>query len=444
MSGARNRHVGTVNPSPRPAGRGRSAPGRSARRLGRKGSVYILVLGACLVLVTIGLSAVAVGRVNTHNAAQANDWLDAQLLAFSAAEHALAKINASTDWRTTYNNVTVQRAAGRGSFSWRVADELDGDLTDGETDPAVLYVSSSVGGASYSLAVNVEVGSGSGSASTALWGVDGSDGTLFSIGNYNRITLTATSYGRLKWNDRGVLRDVGSSIRAMAIAADGDAYVVCNANLGAYHKPVLLKFNVLNATASGNNVATVLGEINWSKDITGLAIDPQSGQLYALGIDGGTGVADRLLVLSKDDASTVQNVGAMSGGGQKVGEGTDMVFDDQGNLYVSDDQNERLYRVSKSTAAILAIVDEEMVSFGRIEALAWDARGQKLLGSYTTLSLLYWITLRDGDNILLGTFWLTGVENVQAMGFLPARDGGAGELTVHPAQTAPAVRRIVQ
>lgn len=65
----------------------------------RRGSTYVMVLGVAVILTVIGLSSLTVARINTRAAVQANDWGEAQALAFSGAEYALAKISSTAGWR---------------------------------------------------------------------------------------------------------------------------------------------------------------------------------------------------------------------------------------------------------------------------------------------------------------------------------------------------------
>ena len=114
--------------------RGRPARPRAARR---RGSIYAVVLGMALLVSLIGLSAVAVGRVNLKVAAVGGDGADAELLALSAVEHAAATINSDPAWRTRYSNdvETSPVNLGRGTFTWKLVDEADGSLSTGGLQP---------------------------------------------------------------------------------------------------------------------------------------------------------------------------------------------------------------------------------------------------------------------------------------------------------------------
>lgn len=121
----------------------------------RRGSTYVMVLGLSLVLTVIGLSALTVSRVTGRMVAANRDFSETRFLAFTAAEHALNRINADDDWRTTFNGATVAKSFGRGTFSWRVVDEDDGDLTDGNSDPATIFATGTVNDASHTLSVRI-------------------------------------------------------------------------------------------------------------------------------------------------------------------------------------------------------------------------------------------------------------------------------------------------
>ena len=273
----------------------------------RRGSSYVMVLSLATVMTVVGLSAITVSRVNTRANTQANEWTDAQFTAFSASEHALAAINADSNWRTTYNGVTVERTINGKTFSWQVIDEADGDLTDDASDPATIQVTGASGQAAYALKVNLTIpvaqggGSGGGTmtySDKTLWGVDNDDGMLFSIDDYTSSNAVVTRYGKLKYLRSGQPRYVGDDIEAFSIDRDGYAYLISNDDVGSLDAPVLLRFNLDNASTTANNMVELVGEVNWCSDITGIDFDPTTGTLYALGY-AGSHHGDRLLIINK-------------------------------------------------------------------------------------------------------------------------------------------------
>ena len=123
----------------------------------RRGSIYLLVLGMAVIITVIGLGAVTVSRIQARSTGGSQDWSEAQSLAFSAVEHALAQIDKTGNWRSAYNAQTIQKSLGRGTFTWRLADEADGDLTNDATAPFTVFAAGTVGDASYSLRVHMAI-----------------------------------------------------------------------------------------------------------------------------------------------------------------------------------------------------------------------------------------------------------------------------------------------
>ncbi len=121
----------------------------------RRGSIYLLVLGMAVILTVIGLGAVTVSRVQARSTGGSQDWSEAQSLAFSAVEHALAQIDETDGWRSAYSQQTIGKSLGRGTFTWRLVDEADGDLTNDPTSPFTVFAMGTVGDASYSLRVHM-------------------------------------------------------------------------------------------------------------------------------------------------------------------------------------------------------------------------------------------------------------------------------------------------
>jgi len=111
----------------------------------RRASTYIMVMGTAMLVTAIGLGAIAVSRLQVRTASWGGDAGEAGILALSAAEHALAKLNLLTvagdpTWRGGYTNgVKVSDIPfGRGTISWMLVD-ADGNLDDNDADPLDLY-----------------------------------------------------------------------------------------------------------------------------------------------------------------------------------------------------------------------------------------------------------------------------------------------------------------
>ena len=116
-----------------------SAIAASRRRGGRRGSIYAVVLAMAILVSLIGLSAVAVGRINLRTASAGGDAASAELLALSGIEHAIAVVNADNSWRANYihDQSIAPVDLGSGEFSWKLQDgtlDLNRDGTPDDTD----------------------------------------------------------------------------------------------------------------------------------------------------------------------------------------------------------------------------------------------------------------------------------------------------------------------
>ena len=416
---------------------------RQTRSAPRRGSTYVSVLGVAMAVTAIGLGGVAVSRIQTRSTTQANQWAEARMLAFSASEHAMTQINNTDSWRANLNGVTVARSLGAGNFTWRVIDPVDGDLADSDSDPATLIATGTVGEAVYSLTVRLSTpgqSQGSVGVNTTIWGVNEDDGMLFSIADYTQNDMGVTTYGPLYWNDAGTLRLIGSRVRGFAIDSDGVAYMVSGRVIGSNAGPVLMRFSVQTASTTEDNVVDIVGSINWPHgDITGLAIDPTDNRLYALGQAGGLDTPDHLLVISRFTAQISEDVGAMEkASGETVGQGEGMTFDGGGVLYVTDLRNNSIHKIDKTTGAITQVVDNDAAQNGKYQALAWDAVNNRLIAAHETTKKIFHITLQNGNNTAYGSLAPYGLNDVEAMGFVPP---GASTNTVRVLQLPNAINR---
>ncbi|NIA22539.1 MAG: PEP-CTERM sorting domain-containing protein [Anaerolineaceae bacterium] len=256
-----------------------------------------------------------------------------------------------------------------------------------------------------------------------LWGIGEDNGQLFSIGDYTDAAATFTDYGKLKYYDhRGRLRRVGSQIEAFTVAADGTAYMSMNKTFNGLHKPVLLSLDLNGATTSGDNIVSIIGQVDRTvvprgDELTGLSIDPLSGTLYGLLRTRGSNREDHLVSINQATGSVLSVIGPITGLGQKVSDGQDMAFDVLGRLYVTDDKDDHLYRVNVATGAITDLLDSDEGGSVKFEALAFDFANDVLLGSETRRRGLREMTFMDGNNSLLADIGALGVRDLEGMAF---------------------------
>jgi hypothetical protein len=89
-----------------------------------------------MIVMVIGLGAIAVSRIEGRMANLSHDHELAGRLAFSAVEHAMTAMHDDPDWKSTYGyGVPIDDIEfGGGVFRWSLHDEIDGVAADGATD----------------------------------------------------------------------------------------------------------------------------------------------------------------------------------------------------------------------------------------------------------------------------------------------------------------------
>ena len=133
-----------------------------------QGSVYILVLGASLLVAAIGVSSLMANRVDRKTVNTAADMIQARELARTAIDGGLwiVKHNPS-DWRSTIaGGGVIDIAFAGGKFSLFASDPADGDVVNNNTDPVILIGDGRQGDARYLLRVTLN---GDGSVRGGTW-----------------------------------------------------------------------------------------------------------------------------------------------------------------------------------------------------------------------------------------------------------------------------------
>jgi hypothetical protein len=120
--------------------------------------VYLAVLGVSLLVMVIGLSALLGVRVENRGADLTVTAVKADVYAQSQVDVALNKLCNDPNWRTTYTNDTwtANQTVGDVVFSFKLVDEIDGNLADDANQPARLYAQATVGDAVRIYSVGVQ------------------------------------------------------------------------------------------------------------------------------------------------------------------------------------------------------------------------------------------------------------------------------------------------
>lgn len=268
-----------------------------------------------------------------------------------------------------------------------------------------------------------------------LWGIDEDDGQLFVMEDYTD-SSTMVNYGRLKWNNNGNIQTIGSDMEAMTLDENGDMYIALDRNLvGSSDAATLLKFNINDASTTSDNVVEVMGEIgidfdSYADNVTGLSIDPLSGDLVA-GLknynSSNERVTDQLYVISKTDGSVVRFIGTISGLGEQSHRLEDIEHAPDGSLYVTQNYDDHTYKVDPKNGSILEVIDDNqrggLGSGVKFEALGWDFANNRLIGFDDNDESLAKLTLEDGNNYEYYNTRSMGLTDVEGVDFVPTLDG---------------------
>ncbi|MGB5632940.1 MAG: SdiA-regulated domain-containing protein, partial [Waterburya sp.] len=266
-----------------------------------------------------------------------------------------------------------------------------------------------------------------------LWGIDEDDGQLFVMTNYTD-SSTMIDYGKLKWNDNGTVKNIGSDMEAMTLDANGDMYIALDRKLtGSGNAATLLKFNIADASTTADNVVEIIGVIginfdSSSDNLSGLSIDPNTGQLVALLKNNGSSATDKLYVISKVDGSVIQEIGNITGLGESSTNAEDIEHAPDGNLYVTDNADDHTYKVNSLTGAIIEVVDNNQKDgldsdSVKFEGLGWDFANNRLIGFDDNDESLAKLTLEAGNNYEYYDTSSMGLTDVEGIDFVPTEDG---------------------
>ena len=266
-----------------------------------------------------------------------------------------------------------------------------------------------------------------------LWGIDEDDGQLFSMGDYTD-SSTMTDYGQLKWNNNGTTEIIDTDMEAMTLDENGDMYIALDRKLsGTGRGATLLKFNIANASTTEDNVVQVIGEIginfdNSDDNVSGLSIDPNTGNLVALLKNDGWSQTDKLYVISKVDGSVLSEIGNITGLGESSTNAEDIEHAPDGTLYVTDNADDHTYQVNGLTGAIIEVIDDSQEngldsSSVKFEALGWDFANNRLIGFDDNDESLARLTLENGNNQKYYDTSGIRLTDVEGVDFVPTIDG---------------------
>jgi hypothetical protein len=223
-----------------------------------RGSAYVFVLGISMIVTVLGMGALTLSRVSQRAVSDSNDWEAAGDLAFSATEHAVSSINAAaaaspTTWRNSYTSrqTAFTQTMGRGTFSWALKDEADGNLSEDYLRPFRIYGIGVVGSVTRIYSVQVIPG---GSPLDVLRTTLHSNSTVNLTGNAQAVNgpISSNSTVSLSGNVTGAIEALSTSGMAQGSPA-------ITAPAPAKTMPSVTIFNDLLQSATAINYSSLTG-----------------------------------------------------------------------------------------------------------------------------------------------------------------------------------------
>ncbi len=123
----------------------------------KAGSVYIVAMGASLIVVCLAVASLQAVRVQRRINEEISQLANAKKLAQSGIEFAQQRILTDTNWRTFFTHgVPVSRNTTGGNFSVTLTDPEDGVIANQTTDPIVVTSIGNFGSSSHKLVAYLE------------------------------------------------------------------------------------------------------------------------------------------------------------------------------------------------------------------------------------------------------------------------------------------------
>ncbi len=129
----------------------------------RRASVYVLVLGSAMVVMVIGLAALASVGIERRTSQSSAEFTRARMYARSAIEMGYYWMRKDPNWRTTLRRPTVWATdipIGDGTFSLEVNDPDDGDIGQAPNNFVVMTGTGVCNTAKYIVEVTLSVSGG--------------------------------------------------------------------------------------------------------------------------------------------------------------------------------------------------------------------------------------------------------------------------------------------
>ena len=244
----------------------------------RRGSVYVLVLGASLLVSVVGLGAVLLSRTSIRATTTSRDWSEAGIAAQSGIEYAVAVMNTFSTWRTdaTSGGPIGPIGIGRARVMVTLVDETDGNLSNDSTQPVRIYSVATVGAATRCYSAQAAL------ISTA--GLDVLRCPVHTAGNITSSGNAVVTLGPL--SSAGTLSNsasLTSDVEANSVTSSGFILGYVRTGMPAKTMPDATAWNALIGSATAISYGS-LGGGKFDKDILTPGLNTATSSTNAAGV----------------------------------------------------------------------------------------------------------------------------------------------------------------
>jgi hypothetical protein len=123
----------------------------------RSGTIYIMAMGASLIVACLAIAGLQTVRVQRRMNDQIAQATNAKNLAEAGIEFVQHRIQTDANWRSFFvNGVPITRSASGGSFSVTLLDTVDGNIANRTTDPVVVTSTGRFGDSTQKLSARMD------------------------------------------------------------------------------------------------------------------------------------------------------------------------------------------------------------------------------------------------------------------------------------------------
>jgi uncharacterized delta-60 repeat protein len=281
--------------------------------------------------------------------------------------------------------------------------------------------------------------------SRSLWTIsrNGTSAQLVEVKNYDQATRSVTNWGNLTYhNGTSYAAFSNSSIQiyGLALSSSGVGYFVATGPTtisGSTYQFSLFKLDLATLQTGTPPRVTFMGDLKSRLDvlapstgtsesrwITGITIEPSTGRLYGMLLDGTSSGADYLFTINSQlkgsgNAMLDLSVVGRLTGASKIDHGKSIIFDRSGTLYAADYNDYTVDIINPATAEDTGTWSSSSDGTARYSAMAVDPVTGAIIGTeFSTTNTRFVQAGSNNDPLSFSFTGNLGISSVYAMSFL--------------------------